>query len=130
VRGLQDDGSQRAARAAQPANGATTTAYHPAWGLRLPRPASRRAHFVSHAYIVPHATDKTRWVGLDRRPDPGAHPACGPRRSPGSPTPHAALTSPRSPPSTPRPQGRSPPWAQCPRVHWTGWPSWEDCESW
>jgi hypothetical protein len=29
-------------------------------GPRLPRPASRRAHFVSHSYIVPHATDKTR----------------------------------------------------------------------
>jgi hypothetical protein len=29
-------------------------------GPRLPRPARRRAHFVSHAYIVPHATDKTR----------------------------------------------------------------------
>jgi hypothetical protein len=28
--------------------------------LRLIRPARRRAHFVSHAYIVPHATDKTR----------------------------------------------------------------------
>jgi hypothetical protein len=54
--------------------------------LRLPRPARRRAHFVSHAYIVPHATDKTRWVGPDRRPDPGARLACGPRRSPRSPT--------------------------------------------
>jgi hypothetical protein len=38
--------------------------------LRLPRPARRRAHFVNHAYIVPHATDKTRWVALRARPDP------------------------------------------------------------
>jgi hypothetical protein len=35
-------------------------------GPRLPRPASRRAHFVSHPYIVPHATDKTRWAALRR----------------------------------------------------------------
>jgi hypothetical protein len=41
--------------------------------LRLPRPARRRAHFVSHAYIVPHATDKTRTP----RP-PGAVTALGP----------------------------------------------------
>ena len=27
---------------------------------RLPLAARRRDHFVSHAYIVPHATDKTR----------------------------------------------------------------------
>jgi len=27
--------------------------------LRPFRPARRRVHFVSHAYIVPHATDKT-----------------------------------------------------------------------
>ena len=27
---------------------------------RLSLPARRRDHFVSHAYIVPHATDKTR----------------------------------------------------------------------
>ena len=39
-------------------------------GLRLPRPAPRRAHFVSHAYIVPHATDKTRRLryGAPTRP--------------------------------------------------------------
>ena len=42
--------------------------------LRLLRPARRRAHFVSHAYIVPHATDKTliarpagRWPCVPRR---------------------------------------------------------------
>lgn len=34
--------------------------------LRLPRRARRRAHFVSHAYIVPHATDKTRQAALRR----------------------------------------------------------------
>lgn len=40
--------------------------------LRLRRPARRRAHFVSHAYIVPHATDKTRWVALRRTASPRA----------------------------------------------------------
>jgi hypothetical protein len=35
-------------------------------GPRLPRPASRRAHFVSHSYIVPHATDKTRRLRYGR----------------------------------------------------------------
>jgi len=34
---------------------------HGSVALRLRRPARRRAHFVSHAYIVPHATDKTRY---------------------------------------------------------------------
>jgi hypothetical protein len=30
------------------------------FALRLPLAARRRDRFVSHAYIVPHATDKTR----------------------------------------------------------------------
>jgi hypothetical protein len=34
--------------------------------LRLPSAARRRDHFVSHAYIVPHATDKTRLLRNNR----------------------------------------------------------------
>jgi hypothetical protein len=33
------------------------------FALRLPPAARRRDHFVSHAYIVPHATDKTSPYG-------------------------------------------------------------------
>ena len=89
---------------------------------RLPRPARRRAHFVSHAYIVPHATDKTRWVGPDRRPDP-APPGLWSAQVPeiADPARRAYLTEIAAEHAPPTRAVTA--LGQCPRIHWTGWPS-------
>jgi hypothetical protein len=58
---------------------------HGSVALRPPPAARRREHFVSHAYIVPHATDKTlAWPHSGARPSPARlspMPGTGVRRT-------------------------------------------------